>query len=202
MRRDLAPFLRSLPVRERWGRWQRIWSIDDAPLNAGCYALVASESAIYIGQSGNIRSRLVAHHWRIKRRGVKTRWGFIDGGIVKVRISKRPAEHLMIEARLIERLSPKFNKRMVGRQLREPEGVFTEPLLVAPIESKGGLISLAEAARYLGQFTEWTRRFCRPYLVEAISREDIERAIEGHTRTMRRNIIQYYSAQPTVDYQI
>jgi hypothetical protein len=37
---------------------------------------------------------------------------------------------------------------------------------------------------------------------EQFAKEDIERAIEGHTRTMRRNIIQYYSAQPTVDYQI
>lgn len=82
------------------------------PAVPGCYAIYLDGELAYIGQSGNISSRLSSYRIHIDLFGDKTwacSFGNYDAIRVKWKPSRRYGEWLMREARLIRRLRPRFN---------------------------------------------------------------------------------------------
>lgn len=78
----------------------------------GVYVIIADGTVLYVGQSENVAARIAAYNIRFGLGGsVFTRWGAHRRVAVKVRYTERYGDWLMIEARLIRRLQPKFNIR-------------------------------------------------------------------------------------------
>lgn len=96
------------------------WTIADAPRdlliepNAGVYVVFVGGAAVYVGQSGNVKKRLCDLKYRreygssIKVFGERC---FLPDETFKIKIkyAARRGEQLMLEARLIKRLQPRFN---------------------------------------------------------------------------------------------
>jgi len=92
---------------------------DELPIHAGVYAVYFDGDLVYIGSSSNIRNRFSGHAFRYGyARNIVTPWQTIPDTVrisLKVRQSKTRGDWLMWEARLIWRLKPIFNKKLVGR---------------------------------------------------------------------------------------
>lgn len=74
---------------------------------SGVYIFYRENIVLYIGSSGNIRSRIITHLYAHQ----KTLAG-IDNLRIKVRKNKFKFEHLTLEAKLIYRLRPMNNKKI------------------------------------------------------------------------------------------
>lgn len=92
---------------------------------AGCYVILLDGLAIYVGQSENVRRRITKHGFEnyaglgdIRDGYCSSPWGDIhwsEGTLTaKVKYARRFGEQLMVEARLIRRLRPRFNIRGIG----------------------------------------------------------------------------------------
>lgn len=104
--------------KSRWEEFDPSWHNSVKP-SPGCYVLSVCGEVIYIGQSFNVRKRMARHGFAERtsptgERYVATPWGNLRGSLDgKVRYSRRFGDHLMIEARLIERLQPRLNRKGV-----------------------------------------------------------------------------------------
>jgi len=82
------------------------------PLVSCVYAFYFNGELVYIGSTINLKARLISYRFRIQFGKLMTKWGIFDIDtkvIVKYRVSVKYAEWLMVEARLIKRLQPKYN---------------------------------------------------------------------------------------------
>jgi excinuclease UvrABC nuclease subunit len=86
------------------------------PRLPGCYAVYVAGELVYIGSCLDFRKRLTQHKFRCSYSGgVFTPWGVFEGVVIKIRTFRRFGEWLMVEARLIRRLHPRFNVSGVRR---------------------------------------------------------------------------------------
>lgn len=94
---------------------------------AGVYAVYCDGVLIYIGQSADVLKRLESYkmNYGFSNGRIYTPWGFCKDLYVKVRSARRMGEHLMIEARMIARLKPKFNCVGGNRQRNTPIDRYT-----------------------------------------------------------------------------
>jgi len=77
----------------------------------GTYVIFSEGKCIYVGQSSNIENRLRQHLTTARySSGWKSGWGYLSQVFVVVKKEKKEYERLMIEARFIAKLKPKFNK--------------------------------------------------------------------------------------------
>jgi excinuclease UvrABC nuclease subunit len=85
-----------------------------------CYALYFNGMLKYIGSTKNLRNRFSGHGIRHGyAKDIITPWGDFPnsvGIVIKYKPSKRYGDWLMVEARLIRRLQPEFNKMLKGRK--------------------------------------------------------------------------------------
>lgn len=88
-----------------------------------CYVIYFDSQPIYIGSTNNLRARFLGHSFRYGyAKVVMTPWGDFDSRMkitIKYRPSKKYGDWLMIEARLIMRLQPIFNKLLKKKQKKE-----------------------------------------------------------------------------------
>lgn len=91
----------------------------DIPSVACCYAIYFDGALKYIGSTGDLRNRFSGHAIRYGfAKNIITPWGdFPDtvSFVVKYKASRRYGDWLMLEARLIRRIKPDFNKKLKGR---------------------------------------------------------------------------------------
>jgi excinuclease UvrABC nuclease subunit len=85
------------------------------PAVPACYVLALDGEVVYVGQTLNLQARFYAH--RIKHRkddSWRTAWGDLTGDLrLKVKFGQRYGDWCMREARLIDRLKPRFNTRRI-----------------------------------------------------------------------------------------
>lgn len=86
----------------------------------GCYAIYLDGRLVYIGQSANVRRRLLDYgiHSNIFADKTETPWGQADVVVVKFKGSTRAGDWLMREYRLIKRLNPPGNRAHCKRMAR------------------------------------------------------------------------------------
>jgi excinuclease UvrABC nuclease subunit len=91
----------------------RFEKIDELPRSPGVYAVFINHRLVYIGQSANVRSRILgghAFHYARYSSSIETPWGATPCSVTfKVRASRSYGDWLAIEARLVRRLQPRFN---------------------------------------------------------------------------------------------
>lgn len=90
------------------------------PRSPGVYVIMFDGVAVYVGQSIDLRDRLKQHAIRYGY-GTQyfTPWGRVPYAVKitgKYKLSVRYGDWAMWEIRLINRLSPKFNKALVRRR--------------------------------------------------------------------------------------
>jgi len=112
------------PAEIRTGKWYRI-IFDGSPhsfyhayfygLKAGNYAFFLNGKCVYVGQAKNLQARMRAHI-RMMRYVHKwqTTWGQWFAFVVAIRQERYRYERFTLEARLIHRIKPLFNKQMKG----------------------------------------------------------------------------------------
>ena len=85
------------------------------PQVPACYALVLDGEVVYVGQTLNLQNRFYSHQIKHDRKGNwLTKWGVLPGDLrLKVKFGQRFGDWCMREARLIDRLQPRFNKRLI-----------------------------------------------------------------------------------------
>jgi excinuclease UvrABC nuclease subunit len=95
----------------RFGRGGR----GDFPSLPCCYAIYADGELVYIGQTVDLKSRMANHVvWNgTQEQAGKKRWGHASVLIVKARFSDRLGDWLMREARLISRIKPSGNTKLL-----------------------------------------------------------------------------------------
>lgn len=93
----------------------------DLPRTPACYVVYLDGRPCYIGQTGNISSRFASHGLYLLSDGEGlpfwlTPWGPLAGFRLafKRRVPDRAGDWLMHEARLINRLHPRFNRTRHG----------------------------------------------------------------------------------------
>ena len=102
-----------------YNRWKTISGLDlriKDWLDYPCvYALYLNEELVYIGQTNNFSMRYSWHS--IHRQGEfwVTKWGKFADFYLKIKYPIKYGQEAMIEKRLIERLKPKYNKRIYKR---------------------------------------------------------------------------------------
>jgi len=92
------------------------------PNMPGCYAIYRGRTLVYIGSTQNLNARL-ENHWRDSKR-----WGVTPNTplTIKVRVSRKAGDWLMIEYRLIKRLRPEVNRfwiRPPRNRINKPEPI-------------------------------------------------------------------------------
>lgn len=76
----------------------------------GCYVIYLDNELVYIGQSFNVRGRLLVHiDFGMTNSWPYTKWGSAKVITVKVKFSKKFGDWLMVEARLLAKLKPRGN---------------------------------------------------------------------------------------------
>lgn len=85
------------------------------PAVPACYVLTLDGRAVYVGQTMNLRTRFYSHGIKTNGSGrFLTRWGELHGDLrLKVKFGQRYGDWCMREARLIDRLKPSLNQRLV-----------------------------------------------------------------------------------------
>lgn len=151
------------------GRWKRVDPEMGIPFHPGCYAITDGRTAFYVGQSSSIAERIRQHGWRESRAGVRTQWGFLPGASIKVRLGRSAGEHLSAEARLIDRLRPKFNKRPgVARSRKAPKSKTALPKIQYRSTAGEGLISLSDVANRFQIPLTVAREMLSEHVIEAV----------------------------------
>lgn len=91
--------------------------LNSIPRVPGVYAIYFDDELVYIGQSNDMGARLVRHAIRYGYAGnIHTPWGSIPDTVnvtAKIKKSRVRGDWAMWEIRLIERLSPRFNRTFV-----------------------------------------------------------------------------------------
>lgn len=84
-----------------------------------CYCFYIENNLVYIGSSVDLRNRFSGHAFRYGyEKNFITPWGEFSEKTkfkIKYKPSVRYGDWLMIEARLIKKLRPIFNKKLKGR---------------------------------------------------------------------------------------
>ena len=84
-----------------------------------CYVIYLDGQLKYIGSTNDLRNRFSGHAFRYGYgRNIHTPWGTFPDDIkfiIKYKPSKKYGDWLMIEARLIRKLRPEYNKKLKGR---------------------------------------------------------------------------------------
>ena len=93
-----------LPRPYYGSRWVRFSLQGELPPLACCYCVYLDAELLYVGQTGNLRERFVYHAATKK---------FPQGFYLKVRFGDRYGDWAMRELRLIRRLQPPMNRRVV-----------------------------------------------------------------------------------------
>lgn len=90
----------------------------DLPEHPGCYVVFADSKLAYIGQSLNLRKRIINHKIDFARysNNITTPWGYFKDVKIKIKTFKRYGEWAKLELRLVRRLQPPFN--CVGSSLK------------------------------------------------------------------------------------
>jgi hypothetical protein len=107
--------------RNKWLLMDPTYARDCADL-PGCYVIYKGPQVLYVGQSESVYRRIRNYRFANHTGSgdvfdgyTMTPWGpfhWRDGKITgKACYPKRYGEHLMLEARLIRRLQPQFNRR-------------------------------------------------------------------------------------------
>ena len=101
----------SFPV-DRWRSFSPVQPCN-LPPEPACYVLLLDGVAVYVGQTVNLRTRFYKHAIRpVGEEEYSSGWGVLRGYLtMKVRFGARYGDWAMREARLINKLSPRFNKR-------------------------------------------------------------------------------------------
>ena len=105
------------------GKWITLNGVDGsfAPALPGVYVILFNREAVYIGQTNNLRLRLMRHNIRYGyARNVHTPWGSFpdDVGIkCKIKLSRKLGDWAMWEIRLLHKLKPRFNSVMIGKRV-------------------------------------------------------------------------------------
>lgn len=92
------------------------------PVVACCYCIYINDDLVYIGSTNDLRNRFSGHSFRHGyAKNYHTPW--CDYNLpIKIMIKYKPSlkygDWLMIEARLIRKIRPVFNKKLKGRALR------------------------------------------------------------------------------------
>jgi excinuclease UvrABC nuclease subunit len=84
-----------------------------------CYVIYLDGRLKYIGSTNDLRNRFSGHAFRYGYgRNIHTPWGDFSDDIkfiIKYKPSKKYGDWLMIEARLIRKLRPEYNKKLKRR---------------------------------------------------------------------------------------
>ncbi len=164
-------FAEARRLTERIGRWVNTVESGRFTRLGGCYALVGNGECYYVGQSRCIADRIESHHWVQTATGVRTqKWGFLPGVVIKTRASERGSYgHLTLEAKLIERIRPKFNR---GRFIKTKRSATDrEPPAETPVYSpKTGerLVPIADVAAHCQLSVNAMRHLISQNVVEAV----------------------------------
>jgi hypothetical protein len=82
---------------------------------AGNYAFFLDGQCVYVGQTADIKARMRSHIKMMRyQHSWQTTWGQFHVFTVAARKEKYRFERLMLEARLIHRIRPVFNKYLKG----------------------------------------------------------------------------------------
>jgi len=111
---------------DRWKRhnFNNFESWQTIPSSPGCYVVYGDGQVIYVGESTDLRRRIVSNHEiRFARytNFIESPWGKFTDLYVKVRESVRYGDWAMIELRLIKRLQPPHNCKGSTRPRRIPQ---------------------------------------------------------------------------------
>lgn len=102
-----------------WKKIDILLNRPDIPVVACCYAIYFDGILKYIGSTGNLRNRFSGHAIRFGfAKNIHTPWGVFPDSVqlvVKYKPSRSYGDWLMLEARLIRRIKPIFNKKLKGR---------------------------------------------------------------------------------------
>jgi len=130
--------------------WEVIRKEQDIPDAPGCYVLCGGSRAYYIGQSStSVRNRITQHGWIINGSSVATKWGTFRDARIKVKCCSPYGEWLMLEARLIRRLSPTCNKKLFYGVVRSWTGqTDSQPNLFHRRDDKVTAWKRAKTMRY------------------------------------------------------
>ena len=104
-----------------WIKIDLIESMLKLPVTRCCYAIYFDGDLKYIGSTSNLRNRFCGHSIRHGyAKNIHTPWGDFSNTTkieLKYKASIKYGDWLMIEARLIKRLQPEFNRKLKGRKL-------------------------------------------------------------------------------------
>lgn len=110
----------------RWTFVRDAWLAGNIPAVPGCYCLYVNGRVVYVGQTDNLYRR-IPHHLRIRgySNWITTPWGQFPDVLVKCKRVDKPASRYRLEAKLIARLGPKFNRnRGTHLELLRGKGTF------------------------------------------------------------------------------
>lgn len=105
-----------------WIKLNYMESMFKLPVVACCYCIYINGDLVYIGSTSDLRNRFSGHafgHGYAKN--FHAPWCDYDLPveiILKYKPSSKYGDWLMIEARLIRKIRPVFNKKLKGRALR------------------------------------------------------------------------------------
>lgn len=170
--------------------WRVLEAGETPPAVSACYVVCDGERTYYVGQTTNLCQRLEEHGLVLTSLGLNSPiWGYIPSAIIKYRPGKRYGDWLMVEARLIRRLKPVYNK--VGSDLRflmETKPV-TNRLTIKPCES-GSLYSVQSISRIWKIDIDEAYRMFAPFFIEAVPQSAIDfmhvRLVEAWVRQVPR----------------
>lgn len=86
------------PMDAARGKWNIF------PTSPACYVIYVNSRLVYVGQSMNIRKRMVGHYCR-----PTCVWMKEKQIVMKYRLSRKYGDWAMVELRLIRRLQPNLN---------------------------------------------------------------------------------------------
>ena len=103
-------------TKNKWEVFSGVRLIKKDWLDYPCvYAFYFNEKLVYIGQTNNFTKRYHVHHFYKEGSFWITKWGNFVDFYIKIKYPIKFGEESMIEKRLIERLKPKYNKRVFPR---------------------------------------------------------------------------------------
>jgi predicted GIY-YIG superfamily endonuclease len=76
------------------------------------YVIYLNEQLAYVGHTNNLYQRLLTHRIGFGKHYWNTRWGQFADLYIKAKFPRKLGAEAMIEKRLINRLKPKYNKRL------------------------------------------------------------------------------------------
>lgn len=114
--------------------WLEVHSPLEIPPIACCYVLIFDRTFVYVGQTINLKQRIMQHMFRYRRpqNTLLTPWGEAKTLSIKYKPSRVYGDWLMTEARLIKRLRPVLNITGSGSLIRKRSYLSRYPLVKHP----------------------------------------------------------------------